>query len=85
MFWRCSMTVEEMKNIDIGIVDRDELVDIRSVKIDPDLPREQRIQSFLEQIKNPYCYLCGDVVVKISFSEKGSTMQECMEHYIRTR
>ena len=46
MFWRCSMTVEEMKNIDIGIVDRDELVDIRSVKIDPDLPREQRIQSF---------------------------------------
>lgn len=79
------MTVEEMKNVDIRTVNRDELVDIRTVKIDPDLPREERIQSFLEQIKNPYCFRCGDVVVKTSFSEDGPTMQECMEHYIRTR
>ena len=79
------MTVEEMKNVDVRTVNREELVDIRSVQIDPDLPREERIKSFLEQIKNPYCYLCGDVVVKISFSEDGPTMQECMEHYIRTR
>lgn len=79
------MTTEEMKNVDIRTVNREELVDIHSVKIDSDLPREERIKSFLEQIKNPYCYLCGDVVVKVSFAEDGPTMQECMEHYIRTR
>ena len=41
MFLRCYMTVEEMKNMDIGMVKRDELVDIRSVKIDTDLLREE--------------------------------------------
>ena len=31
---RCAMTVDEMKNVDIRTVDREELVDIRDVSID---------------------------------------------------
>ena len=79
------MTVEEMKNVDIRTVNRNELVDIRMVKIDQELPQEERIKSFLEQIKNPYCFRCGDIVVKTSFPDTEVTMEECMEHYIRTR
>lgn len=32
----------------------EQLVDIRDVKIDRSLPSEERIKSFIEQIKNPY-------------------------------
>ena len=50
------MTVEEMKAVDIRTVDKDALVDIRDMKIDRTLPKEERIRSFVEQIKNPYCF-----------------------------
>ena len=40
----------------------EELVDIRDVKIDRTLPSDERIRSFIEQIKNPYCFKVGDTV-----------------------
>ena len=39
----------------------DELVDIRDVKLDSSLGQAERIQSFLQQIKNPYCFRVGVV------------------------
>lgn len=79
------MTIEEMKAVDIRTVNRDDLVDIRHVEIDRSLPKEERIQQFVKQIKNPYCFRVGDTVVKVSFTENGPTLEECMEHYLRTR
>ena len=32
----------------------DELVDIREVSVDKNLPKEERIVAFIRQIKNPY-------------------------------
>lgn len=78
------MTVEEMKNVDIRTVDRDALVDIRDVKIDRTLPKEQRLRSFVELIKNPYCFKCGEVVVKMAFSDTEATLEDRMEHYLRS-
>ena len=60
------MTVEEMKAVDIRTVDRETLVDIRDVKIDRSLPLEERVRSFVEQIKNPYCVRCGEVYNSLS-------------------
>ena len=41
-----------------------ELVDIRDVVIDKSLPLEDRVKSYVEQIKDPYCFKVGDVVVR---------------------
>lgn len=61
------MTLEEMRDVDVRTIQREELVDIRDVEIDPELPREERIRSFVRQIGNPYCFKVGNVVVKTSF------------------
>ena len=45
----------------------EQLVDIRDVKIDRSLPSEERIKSFIEQIKNPYQFKVGNTVVRVSF------------------
>ena len=79
------MTLEEMKAVDIRTVDPDTLVDIRDVHIDRTLPKDERIKSFIRQIKNPYVYKCGDLVVKVSFANEGETLDERMEHYLRNR
>ncbi len=78
------MTVEEMKAVDIRTVDKDTLVDIRDVKIDRSLSKEERIRSFVEQVKNPYCFKCGDVAVKMVFADTDVSLEDRMEHYLRS-
>ncbi|MCR0174014.1 DUF6870 family protein [[Clostridium] innocuum] len=78
------MNAEQMKNIDIRTVDPKDLVERQSVKVDMSLPREERIKQYIKQIKNPYCYLDGDVVVKVSFREEGVTLEQRLEAYIRS-
>lgn len=51
----------------------EQLVDIRDVKIDRSLPSEERIKSFIEQIKNPYQFKVGNTVVRVSFANTQNT------------
>lgn len=60
--------IRKMRDLDIRTVDKEMLVDIKDVKINTKLPDKERITDFLDQIKNPYCYLDNGIVVKISFS-----------------
>lgn len=79
-------TAEElaaMRDTDIRTVDKTTLVDIKDVVIDPSLPREERMLSFISQIKNPYCYLDHGIVVKVSFSGE-RTLEESLTHYLHT-
>lgn len=62
---------------------RDNLVDIREVSVEKDLPKEQRIESFVRQIKNPYRFRCGDFVVNASFSSSGLSLEECLKGILR--
>ena len=77
------MSIEGMKNVDPKTVDRSRLVQRSSVRLDPSAPREDRLRDFIRQIKNPYCYLDGKTVVKISFANTDTTMEDCLEHYLR--
>ncbi len=72
-----TMTLEEMKNIDLKTVDRESLVDIRDVHIDTSLPVAERVKSYIQQIKNPYVFRCGNTVVKVSYTEGGPSLAEC--------
>lgn len=74
--------LEEMQKVDIRNVDPDTLVDIKDVKVNTHLPKEERMLNFIEQIKNPYCYKCGKVIVKISFADTKVTLEERMENYL---
>ena len=42
------------------------LVDIRDVKIDRSKPVEERMKSYVEQIKNPYLFKVGNTIVRVS-------------------
>lgn len=79
------MTAEEMKTVDIRTVNRDELVDIRDVVIDQDVPKEEKIKSFMRQIRNPYCFKVGNVVVKTTFADTDATLDDRLEHYLRNK
>ena len=71
-----------MRNIPVAEIDPESLSELRDIKIDPDLPVEKRVLSLLRQTANPYAYLDNGMVVKISFSDSGRTLQSCMEEYL---
>ena len=54
-----------LEAVDVQTVSPDDLVDLKDIQIDPSLPKEERIASFIRQVKNPYCYKCGKIVVKV--------------------
>lgn len=78
------LDLNAMKNVDIRTVDPATLVDIRDVKIDKNLPQSERIRDFIRQIKNPYCYKCGKAIVKVSFSDTTATLEDRLEHYLKS-
>ena len=53
------------------------LVDIRDVEVDSSQDQPERIRSFLRQIKNPYCFKVGEVVVNVAYTEGGATLNDC--------
>ena len=65
-----------MKENDETTADLSSLVDIRDVKVDRSLPVEDRIRSYVEQVKNPYCFRVGDVKVRVSFASNGRTLND---------
>lgn len=73
--------LEQMKSVDIAKVDRGTLVDINSIHIDSTLPDEQKLQDYLEQIKNPYCFRCGDTPVKIRFVSEEKSLKQSLYNY----
>ena len=62
----------------------DELVDIRDVKIDKTLPVEERVISYVKQIKNPYMFKVGNTIVRVSYRKDGPSFQEVFNQMLQT-
>lgn len=73
--------LDEMNQLDIEKIDKSGLVDIRGIKIDTNLPPEQRMIDYLEQIKNPYCFLCGDSAVRVRFEPMGVELRSKIKDF----
>lgn len=66
-----------------NVITNERLVDIRDVKVDKALPKNERIASFISQIKNPYHFRCGDFVITTRFTEGGQTLEQCLQGILR--
>ena len=69
------MNLEAMRDIDPRNIDRSSLRQRSGVKIDPKASQPEKVRQLFEQI-NPYCYLDGGVIVKLTFQEKAPSIEE---------
>ena len=80
-----TITREELEKVcavDIRTVNPERLVDIDEIRLRDDLPLEERIQDYIRQIGNPYCFRCHGIAVKISFAGK-KRLEECIRDAIK--
>lgn len=75
--------LENMRAIDPLTANPDELIDVRSVEINTELPKEERILDYITQIKNPYLCKCGNLVIQCEFAETDITLNDRLKQLFR--
>ena len=68
----------EMQKVDPKDVSEDDLVDLRGVVIDRALPMRERFLDFVRQIKNPYLFKVGKIVVKLDDGTMNRSFAEAL-------
>ena len=79
------MTADEYRKCletDFDDVDINDLKDIREIRIDRNLPREERIKQYLKQVGNPYLVRVDDVKVKVRFANNGTSFEDAFEEML---
>ena len=77
--------LRKWNRMDITLIPKENLVDIRGIKSDGFAHADERFDSFLNQIRNPYCFLYDGTPVQISFSDENHTLKERLKRYFVSR
>ena len=72
--------LEDMSRIKIKDVVPDLLQDILTVEVSGETA-SQRLESYLDQVGNPYCFRVGNTPVRISFKSCGETLDNKIKSY----
>ena len=75
--------LEEKRNVEFENIDLDTLIELKTIKINPSKPVEEKINEFINQIKNPYIFKVGEVAVKVNFAENGPSFQEKFKNFLK--
>lgn len=76
------MSLEKWQSVDIRTVKPEDVVDIQQIKIDDGLSQQEKRREFIRQVKNPYCFRVGKIIVKASYSGNGVSLNERFEELV---
>ncbi len=76
--------LERMSRYSIEDIPKSSLVEIDEVNVDTSLSGFLRMLHYLEQIQNPYCFLCDNTPVHISFVNEGQELSKALIRYFST-
>jgi len=71
------------KDIDLNEINPDDILDIKSIKIDKRKTKEERMLDFLIQIENPYVFKINRHLVQIRFSDTNKTAEDCLTNVLQ--
>ena len=75
-----NILLEDMSHIKIKDVAPDRLQDILTVEVSGETA-SQRLESYLDQVGNPYCFRVGNTPVRISFKSCEETLDNKIKSY----
>lgn len=76
------MNIKNMKEVSVTDIDKESLVDVNDISIDVNQSIEDRLVAFIRQVKNPYCFRVGNVVVKNIYTEGTRTLNDCFSDFL---
>ena len=70
--------IAALAGVDIRKVNKEELVDVSGMSLDPSVPQELRAGYILKTTGNPYCFRVDDLGVKLDFTEAAPPLQDVL-------
>ncbi|MDR1093298.1 MAG: hypothetical protein LBL66_04030 [Clostridiales bacterium] len=70
--------LEKHKKMEIGDYPIERLLDIADIQVDTNKCVADRIKDYLEKTENPYLFKVGRTPVKVIFSSRAPSLQECL-------
>jgi len=74
--------LQRMKEADIRLADKAQIKDIGEIQIDEKQPAESRMNSYLEQVQNPFLVKSGEYLLKFQYANTDKTFNDCMLEYV---
>jgi len=66
-------------------INTDDLVDIKSVKMDYDLSKLENIVKYINEVKNPYYFKVGKVKVRVSYADTDRTLDDSFAYLLKIK
>ncbi|WP_373164704.1 DUF6870 family protein [Agathobaculum sp. Marseille-P7918] len=79
------LNISALASIDIQKVNKDELVDVSGLALDPGVPQELRAGYILKSTENPYCFRVGDLGVKLEFLDSAPSLQDALSDFFQRK
>ncbi len=77
-----SAMIDSFMNVNMETIDIGKLFDISTLEFDNSLPKEKRPAYVLEKLKNPLCFRCGEVGVKLEFDDTALPLQDLLTNFM---
>jgi hypothetical protein len=77
-----SAMIDSFMSVNMETVDTGRLADISTLEFDNSLPKEKRLAYVLEKLKNPLCFRCGEMGVKLEFDDTAPPIQEVLTNFM---
>ena len=77
--------IKKAGNSKFSDINSDDLVDIKSVKMDYDLSKLENIVKYINEVKNPYYFKVGKVKVRVSYADTDRTSDDAFANLLRIK
>ncbi len=74
--------IDNFMRVNMNTVEVQELADISTLELDNSIPKEKRMAYVLEKLKNPLCFRCGDMGIKLEFDDNAPPIQEVLTSFL---
>ena len=77
--------IAALAGADIRKLDKEELIDVSGMPLDPSVPRKLRAGYILKTTGNPYCFRVGDLGVKLEFLDSAPSLQDALSDFFQRK
>ena len=77
--------IAALAGADIRKMDKEKLVDVSGMPLDPSVPRKLRAGYILKTTGNPYCFRVGDLGVKLEFLDSAPSLQDVLSDFFQRK
>lgn len=74
--------LEAFTNVDLDNIEFDTLTDLNNIQVNVEDEPTDRIIDFIKDKNNPYFFKHKNIVVKCSFADSGTRLEELIERYL---